>query len=162
MKKITSIFLLAIVSLLFVSCGQKEAVNTSEAPAAIKDAIGNAYQLSKDLTELQLQAGADMMLDEAEIAEIGKSFRYLAILNNINARDYADDKYFIALKKEYKDSFDVLADTVIFLKDCEGYDQLGLSIQQISLEVRDVVEFPVIEELEIEVIDTLAAEPMEE
>jgi len=162
MKKITSIFLVAIVSLLFVSCGQKEAVDTSEAPAAVKEALNNAYQLSKDLTELQLSAGADMKLDEAEIKEIGESFRYLAIVNNINARDYATDKYFIALKKEYKDSFDILADTVIFLKDCEGYDQLGLTIQQISLEARDVLELPVIEELEPELQDTVTAEPMEE
>ena len=162
MKKITSIFLVAIVSLLIVSCGQKEAVDTADAPAAVKDALENAYQLSKELTDLQLQAGADKNLDEAEIAEIGESFRYLAIVNNINARDYASDKYFIALKKEYKDSFDALADTVIFLKDCEGYDQLGLAIQQISLEVRDVAELPVMEEPEPEVVDTLAAEPIEE
>ncbi len=162
MKKIISIFLIAFTTLLLASCGQKEVVDTAQAPAEVRDAIENSYQLSKDLTDLQLKAGADMVIDEAEIAEIGESFRYLAIVNNINARDYSTDKFFIALKKEYKDAFDKLADTVVFLKDCEGYNELGLAIREISLEVRDVVELPVVEEPEPVPGDTIAGETIEE
>jgi hypothetical protein len=101
-----------------------------------------------------------MKLDDQEIKEIGEAFRHLAILNNRNAKDFASDKYFIALRKEFKDTFDILADTVIFLKDCEGYNELGLAIQQISLEVRDVTEFP--EPEVIEIPDTSAQIPEEE
>ncbi|HSG68663.1 MAG TPA: hypothetical protein VK994_08150 [Bacteroidales bacterium] len=162
MKKISFIIILASISLIFTSCGQKEKVDTSQAPQEIRDAIEYSYQLSKELTDLQLQAASDMVFDESEISEIGESFRYLAIVNNINARDFSMNKYFIALRTEYKDSFDALADTVVFIKDCEGYDQLGLAIQQISLEVRDVVELPVIQEPEPEPVDTLMEEPVQE
>ena len=104
---------------------------------------------------MQLEAGADKTLDASEINAIGKMYGKLAIINNINIEKYATDKYFIALRKEYKDKYDVLADTVVFLKDCEGYDQLGLAIQKISLEVRDVTVLPV--EV-VELPDTMPAE----
>lgn len=142
MKKITIIFPIVLLALLMVSCGQKEVVDTANAPEEVRVALESAYELSKELTDLQLEAGADMKLTESEISQIGESFRHLAIVNNINAEKFATDKYFIALKKEYKDAFDALADTVVFLKDCEGYDELGLAIKDISLEVRDVTELP--------------------
>ena len=160
MKNISSILIITALSLLIASCGQKEKIDTAQAPQEVKDAIENSYRLSKELTDLQLNAASDRVLDDAEISEIGEAFRYLAIVNNINARDFSTDKYFIALRKEYKDSFDVLADTVIFLKDCEGYDKLGLTIQQLSLEVRDVVDLPV--PAEPAPADTVAAEPLQE
>jgi PBP1b-binding outer membrane lipoprotein LpoB len=152
MKKITSIILVALLALALASCGQKEHVNTADAPEEILNAVSNAYELSKELTELQLKAGADMKLDEQEINEIGEAFRYLAIVNNKNAEDFASDKYFIALRTEYKEAYEKLADTVVFLKDCEGYDQLGMAINRISLEVRDVTELPIVEP---EPVDTL-------
>ena len=62
------------------------------------------------------------------------------------------------MREEYKDKYDLLADTVVFLKDCEGYDQLGITIQEISLEVRDVTTLPVVEEVINEVPDTMPAE----
>lgn len=160
MKNTSLIIISAVLSLVIASCGQKEKVDTAQAPQEVKDAIENSYRLSKELTDLQLNAASDMVLDEAEIQEISKAFMHLAIVNNINARDYSTDKYFIALRKEYKDSFDLLADTVVFLKDCQGYDQLGLAIQKVSLEVRDVVDLPVV--AEPEPTDTIPEEPMQE
>ena len=161
MKKLNSIILLAFLSFIIVSCGPKEILNTADAPEDIKNAVENSYQLSRELTDLQLEAGSDMKLDEAEIREIGETFRYLAIVNNQNAKDYASNKYFIALRKEYKDAFDVLADTVVFLKDCEGFDQLGIAIQNISIEVRDVTTLPETEPEIIEIPDTMSMEDPE-
>lgn len=146
MKNISFIFIPAILALFVVSCGQKEKIDTSQAPEDVKSAVEKSYQLSKELTDLQLDAAQDMVLDEMEIKQIGEAFRYLAIVNNINARDYSTDKYFTALRSEYKDRFDALADTVVFIKDCEGYDALGLAIMEISLQVKDVVELPVMTE----------------
>jgi hypothetical protein len=158
MRKITSIIAAVMLVLAFASCGQKEKVDTSQAPQEIRDAIQKSYDLSKELTELQLKAGEDMVLDQEEIGEIGEAFRYLAIVNNQNAANYASDKYFIALRSDFKDAFDKLADTVVFLKDCEGYNELGLAIQEISLEVRDVTELPEI--VPPEPADTLQGEEM--
>ncbi len=152
--------ILILLSLVFTSCGQKEKVDTTQAPEEVRAAFDNAYQLSKELTDLQLNASRDMVLDETEIREIGEAFRHLAIVNNINARDYSTNKYFIALRAEYKDQFESLADTLVHLKDCQGYDQLGLAIQEISLEVRDVVELPAAEEPQP--ADSLAEDPLQE
>lgn len=160
MKNITSIIAALMLVMAVASCGQKEKVDTSQAPQEIRDAIQKSYDLSKDLTDLQLKAGEDMVLDQQEIAEIGEAFRYLAIVNNQNAANYASDKYFTALRKDFKDAFDELADTVVFLKDCEGYNDLGLVIQEISLEVRDVTELPEI--IPPEPADTLKGEELPE
>ena len=160
MKMRTSIILVAIFALFLASCGNKEKVDTANAPQEVKDAVLESYKLSESLTELQLQAGKDMKLDEQEIQEIGEAFRHLAIVNNKNAKDFASVKYFMAPRNAFKDTFDILADTVVFLKDCEGYNELGLAIQKISLEVRDVTELP--EPEVIEVPDTSAQLPEEE
>lgn len=162
MKKLSSIIFIVLAALFIVSCGPKEKVNTADAPQDIKDGFELSYQLSKELTELQLECGADMKLDEAEIEKIVEEFKYLAIVNNKNAADFATNKYFSALRKEYKDSFSVLADTVVFLKDCEGYDALGQAILDASKEVRDVTELPVIEEVIIALPDSMPEEPIEE
>ncbi len=162
MKKLSSIIFIVLAALFIVSCGPKEKVNTADAPQDIKDGFALSYQLSKELTELQLESGADMKLDEAEIEKIVEEFKYLAIVNNKNAADFASNKFFSALRKEYKDSFDALADTVIFLKDCEGYDALGQAILDASELVRDSTVLPVIEEVIPEVSDSIPAEPIEE
>jgi hypothetical protein len=104
---------------------------------------------------MQVEAGKDKVLDPLEIEKIGKEFRELAIVNNINLKNYATDKYFIALKKEYKPKFDSLADQVVFMKDCQGYDEMGLAIQKIALEVKDVSDLP---EPEPVMIDTTAVQ----
>jgi hypothetical protein len=143
MRKLTSIITVILLILAIVSCDKKEKVDTKNAPKEVSIAFEKAYKLSQELTHLQLEAGANKILDAAEIDAIGEMYGKLAIINNINVQKYATDKYFIALRNEYKDKYDVLADTVAFLKDCEGYDQLGLAIQKISLEVRDVTTLQV-------------------
>ncbi|MCF8368401.1 MAG: hypothetical protein K9G76_05105 [Bacteroidales bacterium] len=145
MKKLISIIKITLLALVISSCAQKEKVDISQAPEEIKNALENSFQLSQELTDLQLKAGADMELDQAEIDHIVKSFARLAIVNNINLEKYATDKYFIALKKEYKPNFDKLAEEVVFLKDCKGYDEMGLAIQKIALEVKDVTVLPAAE-----------------
>ena len=147
-----------LITFVMASCAEKEKVDLTQAPDDVKDAVEHSYILSEKLTDLQVKAGADNILNEKEIEEIGESFRELAIVNNINLKNYATDKYFIALRKEYKPQFDTLAAKVVFLKDCEGYDDMGLAIQKISIEVKDVIELPVPEP---EVTDTTAVpEPM--
>lgn len=158
MKKVTSIITIILLALAVVSCTEKEKVDTKDASPEVLAAVEQSYTLSEELTWLQLEAGADKVLNAGEIEAIGKKFEKLAIVNNINIQEYASDKYFIALRKEYRDKYDVLADTVVFLKECEGYDQLGLTIQQISLEVRDKTTLPVEEVKVIEVPDTMPAE----
>ncbi|MCK4568958.1 MAG: hypothetical protein KAT76_01635 [Bacteroidales bacterium] len=161
MKKLTSIITIILLALAVVSCGKKGKIDTSKASAEVKNAIEASYQLSKKLTDMQLEAGKDNVLDAEEIEAIGKVFERLAIINNLNIKRYARDKYFIALRKEYKDKYDVLADTVVFLKDCEGYDQLGLSIQKISIEVRDDTLLKTIEPEVIEIPDTMPGDEPE-
>jgi hypothetical protein len=161
MKKVTSIITIILLALAVVSCTKKEKVDTKDASPGVVAALENSYVLSQELTWLQLEAGADKSLDAVEIEAIGILFAKLAITNNININQYSTDKYFIALRKEYRDKYDVLADTVVFLKECEGYDQLGLAIQQISLEVRDKTTLPVEEVEVIEVPDTTPAEEPE-
>jgi hypothetical protein len=158
MKKIISIITIILLGLAIVSCSEKEKVDTKDAPAEVSIAVENAYTLSQELTWLQLEAGADRTLDAAEIDAIVKMYEKLAIVNNINIEKYATDKYFLALRKEYKNKYDVLADTVVFLRECEGYDELGLAIQKISLEVRDVTTLPVEEVEVVELPDTMPAE----
>ncbi len=158
MKKLTSIISIILLALAIVSCSKKEKVDTKDAPAEVSMAVEKAYTLSQEITWLQLEAGADKTLDASEIDAIGKLFGKLAIVNNINIEKYATNKYFIALRKEYKSKYDVLADTVVFLKDCEGYDQLGLAIQKISVEVRDVTTLPVEKVEVVELPDTMPAE----
>lgn len=166
MKKLTSIISIILLALAVVSCAEKEKVDTKKAPADIVKAVEDAYTLSQELTWLQLEAGADKILDASEIEAIGLLYTKLAITNNKNIEDFTKEpdentKYFIALRKEYKDKYDVLADTVVFLKDCEGYDQLGLTIQDISLKVRDVTTLPVVEEVIVEIPETMPAEEAE-
>lgn len=158
MKKLTSIISIILLALAVVSCAEKEKVDTKDASPEVVQALEEAYILSQELTWLQLDAGADKTLDATEIEAIGIKYEELAIVNNINVKNFATDKYYIALRKEYKDKFDVLADTVVFLKNCEGYDQLGMLIQEISLEVRDVTTLPVVEEVIIEIPDSMPAE----
>ncbi|HPE54941.1 MAG TPA: hypothetical protein P5514_13715 [Bacteroidales bacterium] len=129
-------------TLFFVSCAEKEKVDLTKAPIEIKNAIEKSYNLSEKLTDIQVKAGEDKNLDNQETEQIGELFRELAIVNNINLKNYSTDKYYIALKKEYKPKFDSLAAKVTFLKDCKGYDEMGLAIQKIALEVRDVTELP--------------------
>ncbi|MDT8392460.1 MAG: hypothetical protein RQ761_01355 [Bacteroidales bacterium] len=160
MKKRTSIILMAIFTLFLASCGNKVTVDTADAPQEIKDAVLESYRLSEKLTQIQVEAGQDMKLDQNEIEEITEAFKHLAIVNNKNAEDFASNNYFIALRTEYKDTFDILANKVVFLKDCEGYDKLGLTIQKAALEVRNVTELP--EQEVTEVPDTAIAEPIEE
>jgi len=143
MKKIISIISALFLTLIVTSCAEKEKVNTAQAPAEIKDAIEMSYQLSHQLTEMQVAAGSDKIIDAEEISAIGVAFKKLAIVNNYNLKNFKDNKYFIALNKERKNEYDELATKVVFLKDCEGYDALGLAVQKIALEVKDVTELPV-------------------
>ncbi|MFC2113764.1 hypothetical protein ACFLRI_00290 [Bacteroidota bacterium] len=142
MKKITSIISMVVLALIITSCAEKEKVDTSQAPAEIVQAIEMSFQLSKELTDLQVNAGADKILDQSEIEAIGQLFQKLAIINNSNLKTYEKDKYFIALSKERKNEFNELAEKVVFLKDCQGYDDLGLAIQKFAIEVKDVTELP--------------------
>jgi len=142
MKKLTSIIFPVILIMIFSACGKKEKIDASKAPEEIKNAVELSYQMSKELTDIQVQAGKDKVLDAAEIEAIGKAFKKLAIVNNSNVEKYVTNKYFLAVKKEYKDKFDELAEQVVFLKDCKGYDELGLAIQKIALDVKDVTDLP--------------------
>lgn len=156
MKKLISITFIFTMVLLITSCKQKTEVNIADAPKEVKEAFAKTVKLSKELTELQLKAGSDSILDAEEIAEIGKAYRTLAIVNNINYKLYSKNKYYLAMNKAWrtakkvegrkekiKSDYDKLADTVAFLKDCKGYDEFGLAIQKISLEVKDVTVLPV-------------------
>lgn len=145
MKKITLIISFFCLTALFISCAESQKVDSSEAPEEVKNAIESSYQLSKELTELQIKAGEDRTINPEEISAIGEVFRKLAIINNYNLKTYKGDKYFIALSRERKKEFDELASKVTFLKDCAGYNELGLAIQKIALEVKDVTELPVVE-----------------
>lgn len=140
MKKITSIIIALFFTLIFTSCAEKEKVDTSKAPENVKNAIEKSFQLSKELTDLQVEAGKDKRIDSEEISIIGDVFRTLAVVNNYNHKNFKDDKYFIALNKARKAEFDKLAQMVVFIKNCEGYDELGLAVQKIALEVKDVTE----------------------
>ncbi len=141
MKKITSIILPLLFTLIITSCAEKEKVDTSKAPEDVKNAIENSYQLSKKLTDLQVEAGQDKLINAEEIAVIAEAFRHLSIVNNYNQKNFKDNKYFIALNKERKEEFDKLAEKVVFIKDCEGYNELGLFTQKVALEVKDVTEY---------------------
>jgi len=143
MKKIISIISVLFLTLIFTSCAEKEKIDTSKAPAEIKDAIEMSYQLSNQLTDMQVAAGSDKVINAGEISVIGVAFKKLAIVNNYNLKNFKDNKFFIALNKERKNEYDALAKKVVFLKDCEGYDALGLEVQKIALEVKDVTELPV-------------------
>ena len=150
MKKIISIISALFLTLIVTSCAEKEKVDTSQAPAEIKDAIEMSYQLSKQLTEMQVVAGSDKVINVEEISAIGVLFKKLAIVNNFNLKNFKDNKYYIALNKERKNEYDALAKKVVFLKDCQGYDALGLEVQKIGLEVKDVTELPVEEPVVVE------------
>lgn len=143
MKKIISIISALFLTLIVTSCAEKEKVDTSQAPAEIKDAIEMSYQLSNQLTEMQVAAGSDKVINADEISGIAVAFKKLAIVNNYNLKNFKDNKFFIALNKERKNEYDALAKKVVFLKDCEGYDALGLEVQKIAIEVKDVTELPV-------------------
>jgi len=150
MKKIISIISALFLTLIVTSCAEKEKVDTSQAPAEIKDAIEMSYQLSKQLTEMQVVAGSDKVINVEEISAIGVLFKKLAIVNNFNLKNFKDNKYYIALNKERKNEYDALAKKVVFLKDCQGYDALGLEVKKIGLEVKDVTELPVEEPVVVE------------
>ncbi|MBC8344524.1 MAG: hypothetical protein H8E61_11130 [Bacteroidetes bacterium] len=143
MKKITSIISIVVLLFLITSCAEKEKVDTSQAPEDIVNAIEESYQLSKELTDIQVKAGEDKILDAEEIDHIAQVFRHLAIVNNNNLKHYQKDKYFVALTKERKKDLNELAADVVFLKECQGYDELGLAIQKIAQEVKDVTQLPV-------------------
>ena len=156
MKKITSIISILLLALFITSCAEKEKVDISQAPDTVVNAIEKSYQLSKELTDLQVTAGQDKNLDATEIENICKLFRTLAIVNNFNLQQFGKDKYFIALTKDRKKEFNKLAEAVVFLKDCNGYDELGLAIQKVSIEVKDVIDLPVEEAVVEEQEDSLS------
>ncbi len=130
-------FIIGLLTIVLFSnsCAEKIKVDTSKAPEEIVIAIEASYQLSKELTDIQIDAGSDKVLDSSEIENIGKVFRELASLNNENKEKYGKDLYFLAISKERKAEFDKLSESVIFLKDCKGYDELGLLIQKIAIEI---------------------------
>jgi hypothetical protein len=138
MKKIISLFYFTFVILLFTQCGEKEKLDTSKAPAEIKSAINESLANSKVLTEIQLKAIEDGVIDSEEIQIITEAFGSLAIVNNRNKENYSKDKYFIALNKESKKELDNLAKATVKLKDCKGYNELWMSIQKKALEVKGV------------------------
>lgn len=142
MKKIQAILLIAVSILILSACTKKETIDTSLASPEIKEGVQKSFDLSTELTAMQVDAIKDGIIDTAEIAIITDKFGTLAILNNYNKATYGEDKFFIALVKEYKEQYDSLAKELKVVKDCKGYDDLWLSIQTKSLEVKDVKVIP--------------------
>jgi hypothetical protein len=135
MKKISSIFIFVLVTVLLSSCGKKEKIDVSKAPEDVKNAINEIYQASVELTDIQVEAAKDKIIDAAEIARIGESYRNLATINKTYRDKYTTDKYFSALNKERKKDFDTLAVRVKDFNKCQGYDELSMVIYNISNDI---------------------------
>ncbi len=161
MKKISAIFYCILFALLFTACVEKEKINTADTPPEIREAVEKVFASSEKLTQMQLQAIQDDLIDTSEIKAITEQFALLAIMNNFNKENYAENKYFVALSKEYKEQLDSLGKLTIKMKDVSGYNELWASIQKKALEIKDIKTLPE-EEAAIEPQDTTITESQEE
>ncbi len=127
--------ILFTITLLF-SCSN-EKLNKDDAPQELKDAIQKSLDLSTELTEIQIEAGKDSILNQSEIKLICDAFQILAIQNNFIDKTFEENKYYNAIMQDHRESLKKLSDKTKFLVDCDGYDELGIAIQKAALEVKD-------------------------
>jgi hypothetical protein len=153
MKKISLFIITGFFILLSVSCS-KEVIDTKQAPQDIKDALSKSFNFAEQLTNAQLEAGKDSLLNAEEISNICDQFKKLAIQNNFNKKQYGKDKFYNAILKQQRDSLNLLSKKTVFLFKCKGYEELGLAIQKVALEVKDVTDLPEEEPLEENPQDT--------
>jgi hypothetical protein len=141
MKKL-SILIIAGFSILLLGSCKKEVIDTKQAPQEIKDALSKSFDFAHQLTNVQLDAGKDSILNTEEIDIICTQFKKLAVQNNFNKNKYGKDKFYNAILKQQRDSLSSLSKKTVFLVKCQGYEELGMAIQKSALEVKDITELP--------------------
>jgi hypothetical protein len=141
MRKLSILLLAGFSILLPVSCSN-EVIDTKQAPQEIKYALAKSFDFANQLTNEQLEAGKDSILNTEEIGNICALFKKLAIQNNYNKKQFGKDKFYNAILKQQRDSLNSLSKKTVFIVKCKGYEEMGLAIQKTALEVKDVTVLP--------------------
>jgi peptidoglycan hydrolase CwlO-like protein len=135
MKKTIFSTLSILIGIMFLVSCSNEKLNKDDAPQDLKDAFKKSYDMSKELTDLQVEAGKDSKLDDSEIELICASFEELAKQNNYIDETFGENKYYNAVMQDHRETLKELSEKTKFLVDCEGYNKLGIAIQKTSNEI---------------------------